>query len=277
MATTEVVQSESKPVDQQLPTIRLINLSRSFDHKPVLRNISLDFLPGKTTVVLGPSGCGKSVMLKHIIGLLKPEEGEVWFGDTQIDVLTESQLGKIRQRFGFLFQHGALFDSMSVRENVSFPLTEHTKLTRRQQEQRIRQVLEMVGLADTIDKMPAELSGGQQKRIALARSIVLEPQVVLYDEPTTGLDPIRANVINKLIIKLQHELNITSIVVTHDLGSAYQIADHIVMLHEGTVVMQGTPEDIRKSDHPVVQRFLQGTPPTLSPPHVPHNQNQPAE
>ena len=224
----------------------------------MLRGISIDFPAGKTTVVLGPSGCGKSVMLKHIVGLLKPDYGEVWFEDTRIDTLSESKLGPIRRQFGFLFQQGALFDSMSVRDNVGFPLLEHTKMTAEQREARIKEVLGMVGLADALDKMPADLSGGQRKRVALARAIVLEPKVILYDEPTTGLDPIRADVINELILKLQRQLRMTSVVVTHDLISAFKIADLTVMLHEGKVIFQGTPQELRESPDPIVQRFLRG-------------------
>ena len=207
---------------------------------PVLRGIDLDFPTGQTTVVLGPSGCGKSVMLKHIIGLLKPDSGQVWFDGQRIDYLNETRLSAIRQQFGFLFQQSALFDSMTVRENLMFPLLEHTELDAEQREQKVKRVLAMVGLGETLDKMPAELSGGQRKRIALARAIVLEPTVILYDEPTTGLDPIRADVINELILKLNDELKVTSIVVTHDLGSAFKVADLTVMLHEGKVVFQGT-------------------------------------
>lgn len=238
--------------------VRLRDAAKSFDGVQVLRGVSLDFPTGKTTVVLGPSGCGKTVMLKHIIGLLKPETGEVWYGETRIDTLREAKLAGIRQQFGFLFQQGALFDSMDVGDNVAFPLVEHTGQDAKQRGERVRHVLAMVGMTGSINKMPAELSGGQRKRVALARAIVLEPKVILYDEPTTGLDPIRSDVINRLIVKLQNELQITSIVVTHDLGSAFQVADRMVMLYDGSVVMQGTPQELRQSANPIVQRFLQG-------------------
>jgi phospholipid/cholesterol/gamma-HCH transport system ATP-binding protein len=164
----------------------------------------------------------------------------------------------VRRQFGYLFQHSALFDSMTVCENVAFPLLEHTRQTAAERAQRAREVLAMVGMDGFIDKMPAELSGGQRKRVALARAIVLEPKVMLYDEPTTGLDPIRADVINQLILKLQRELQITSIVVTHDLAAAFRVADTMVMLYDGAVVMQGTPRQLRESTDPVVQRFLRG-------------------
>ncbi len=238
--------------------VELKDAFKSFDGVQVLRGISIPFEAGRTTVVLGPSGCGKSVMLKHLVGLLRPDRGEVWFKGKRIDTLREAKLGEIRRQFGFLFQQGALFDSMTVRENVAFPLVEHTRMTMPQRERRVRAVLGMVGMAGSINRMPADLSGGQRKRVALARAIVLEPQVVLYDEPTTGLDPIRADVINKLILKLKRELRITSIVVTHDLGSAFQVADTMVMLYDGTVVLRGTPDEIRRSTNPIVQRFLQG-------------------
>jgi phospholipid/cholesterol/gamma-HCH transport system ATP-binding protein len=238
--------------------VQLKNVHRSFGHQRVLRGVSVDFPTGQTTVVLGPSGCGKSVMLKHIVGLLRPDQGEVYFEGARIDQLRESNLGDVRRQIGFLFQMGALFDSMSVRDNVGFPLTEHTKLSDADVERRVTRVLQMVGLQDAGSKMPADLSGGQRKRIALARAIVLEPKVILYDEPTTGLDPIRADVINELIIKLQREMRMTSIVVTHDLVSAFKVADYMVMMHEGQIIFRGTPQELRGSDDPVVQRFLRG-------------------
>jgi phospholipid/cholesterol/gamma-HCH transport system ATP-binding protein len=238
--------------------VRVEDLRKSFDGQPVLRGVTLGFPRGQTTVVLGPSGCGKSVLLKHLVGLLKPDKGRVWFESQRVDTLLEHQLGPIRRRFGFLFQMGALFDSMSVRDNVGFPLREAAVPIDEWSEQRVRQVLRMVGLEESIDKMPAELSGGQQKRVALARAIVLEPQVILYDEPTTGLDPIRSDVINELILKLAGLMEVTSIVVTHDLASAFKVADRMVMLHEGLVRMVGTPEEFRAATDPVVQRFLRG-------------------
>ena len=195
-------------------------------------------------------------MLKHLLGLLLPDKGEVWFEDNRIDMLSESELAPIRRQFGFLFQSGALFDSMDVRENVAFPLREHTDLSSDQRLFRVKEVLDMVDMIESISQMPAELSGGQQKRVALARAIVLQPKVILYDEPTTGLDPIRANSINDLIIKLQKELSITSIVVTHDLASAFKIADSMVMLYDGHIQMHGTPSEFRQSSNESVQRFL---------------------
>jgi phospholipid/cholesterol/gamma-HCH transport system ATP-binding protein len=240
------------------PIVRLVDLRKRFDHHPVLKGVSIDFRAGRTTVVLGPSGCGKSVMLKHVIGLLKPDAGEVWFDGQRVDTESEKRLGPVRRQFGFLFQQSALFDSLSVQRNVAFPLEEHTKMKAAERTERVHDVLEMVGLSETVDKMPAELSGGQRKRVALARAIVLDPRVILYDEPTTGLDPIRADVINELILKLQHDLHATSIVVTHDLHSAFRIADDMVLLYDGGVVMRGTPEEFRASELPLVKWFLGG-------------------
>ena len=230
----------------------------SFGRHRVLRGISLAFPRGKTTVVLGPSGCGKSVMLKHLIGLLRPDKGRVFYETERVDMLSERRLGPIRRQFGFLFQHGALFDSMSVADNIAFALREQEGGRPYDEETRVRYVLRLVGLENVYRRNPSELSGGQQKRVALARAVVLRPKVVLYDEPTTGLDPIRADVINELILKFKQQLDVTSIVVTHDLASAFKVADHMVMLHEGRVVLEGTPEEFRNSADPVVRRFLRG-------------------
>lgn len=238
--------------------VRLVDVAKQFGMQHVLRGVSIAFPRSKCTVVMGPSGCGKTVLLKHIVGLMRPNAGEVWFENTRIDEKNEAELVEVRQRIGYLFQMGALFDSMSMRENVEFPLRENTTMDPAQRRERVEEVVRMVGLSSSIEKMPAELSGGQKKRAALARAIVLKPKLILYDEPTTGLDPIRAAVIDALIIKLQQELHVTSIVVTHDLTSAFKIADTIVMLHEGRVLAQGTPEEIRRSQDPVVRRFLEG-------------------
>ena len=238
--------------------VRVEELEKRFGRLRVLRGISLSFPRGKTTVVLGPSGCGKSVMLKHLIGLLRPDKGRVYFEGERIDALPERALGSVRRQFGFLFQQGALFDSMTVSGNVAFPLREQEGRAAYDEEARVRTVLRLVGLEHTYDRYPSELSGGQQKRVALARAVVLRPKVVLYDEPTTGLDPIRSDVINELILKLKQQLHVTSIVVTHDLASAFKVADHMVMLHEGHVELEGSPEEFRNSTNPVVQRFLRG-------------------
>ena len=224
----------------------------------MLRNLTISVPEGLTTVVFGASGCGKSVMLRHLIGLLRPDHGEVWYHDHRIDRLTERQLRPIRLEFGFLFQHSALFDSWTVHENVAFPLLEHTSFGPDQRRERVRYVLGLVGLTDALEKMPSDLSGGQRKRVALARAIVLEPKVILYDEPTTGLDPIRADIINDLVLKLKNELGATSIVVTHDLTSAFKVGDRMVMLYDGRVRLAGTPDEFLASKDPIVRQFLLG-------------------
>lgn len=243
---------------RELSAVRVEDLHKSFGRQPVLRGVTLAFPPGKTTVILGPSGCGKSVLLKHLVGLLRPDRGQVWFGSTRIDTLSEPALVPVRRRFGFLFQQGALFDSMSVRQNILFPLREAGHPVDDAANARVEQVLGMVGLAEAVDKYPAELSGGMQKRAALARAIVLEPEVILYDEPTTGLDPIRSDVINELILKLSQAMQMTSIVVTHDLASARKVADRMVMLDQGQVVLEDEPERFLASTNPAVERFLKG-------------------
>lgn len=238
--------------------VRVEGIVKSFGFQKVLRGVTLAFPRGRTTVILGPSGCGKSVLLKQLVGLLRPDKGRVVFESRRIDGLSERALAPIRRQFGFLFQHGALFDSMSVYDNVAFPIRELDGEAPPREEERVRRVLRLVGLEDAVEKFPSELSGGQQKRVALARAVVLDPKVILYDEPTTGLDPIRSDLINELILKLKHELHVTSIVVTHDLASAFKVADRMVMLHEGRVVLEGSPDEFRASTDPIVSRFLRG-------------------
>tara|TARA_B100001059_G_scaffold234620_1_gene277680 strand:- start:10009 stop:10827 length:819 start_codon:yes stop_codon:yes gene_type:complete len=244
--------------DTTPPIIRLESITKAFGGVRALNGISLGFPTGRTTVVLGPSGCGKSVMLKHIIGLLRPDQGEVWFQSQRVDRMREHELVDIRRRVGFLFQQGALFDSMTVGQNIAFPLREHTDISRADRHERVDHMLELVGVPGTARRMPSELSGGQRKRIALARSIVLNPEVVLYDEPTTGLDPIRSDVIAQLILRLQDTLSITSIVVTHDITTAFKIADTMVMMNEGRILLQGDPDLFRNTDDDVIRRFLDG-------------------
>jgi len=235
------------------------NVTKRFGDKVVLDNISLKIEKGKTTVVIGPSGCGKTVLIKHFIVLLRPNSGEVYFKGQQIDNLRENELSKIRTHYGFLFQEGALFDSLSVAENIMFPIRQHYKITNWQEvEDLVKAKLAMVGLDGFQNYYPANLSGGQRKRVALARAIALNPEVILYDEPTTGLDPIRADIINELILKLQRELGVTTIVVTHDMTSAYKIADRIIMLHHGKIIADGDAEHIRNHPHNVVQEFING-------------------
>ncbi len=245
-------------MSEDTPIIQFKDVHKSFGRLIVLNGVTLNVERGKCLVIIGASGTGKSVLLKHIVGLLKPDAGEIWFDNQRVDTLDVRRLMDLRRRIGFLFQMGALFDSLTVLDNVAFPLVEHT----RKSEEEIRQIAEaklrMVGLANIGAKMPAELSGGQKKRVALARAIALNPEVILYDEPTTGLDPVRSDVINELIIKLQRELRVTSIVVTHDMHSAFKVADRIVMLHEGKIAYDGSPHAILESNNPVVRRFVMG-------------------
>jgi phospholipid/cholesterol/gamma-HCH transport system ATP-binding protein len=234
------------------------NVWKGFYGKPVLRGVDLVINRGETIVIMGRSGCGKSVLLKHFVGLLNPDSGSVRVDDVEVSNLKRKKLFEIRMRFGMVFQSAALFDSQTVSENVSLALREHTDLD----PDRIREIsterLRMVGLEDIGEKRPAELSGGMKKRVGFARAIAMDPQCVLYDEPTTGLDPITADVINNLIIKLADELNITSVVVTHDLASAYKVADRIAMLHDGKIIFAGTPDEVRNADNPVVRQFVEG-------------------
>jgi phospholipid/cholesterol/gamma-HCH transport system ATP-binding protein len=241
-----------------MPLIEFRKVSKRFGRQVVLNRIDLTIPEGQALVIIGASGSGKSVMLKHIVGLLQPDEGEVWFDGQRIDQLPEPKLAKIREQFGFLFQMGALFDSMSAEDNVAFPLVQHTDKRAPEISSIVDEKLRMIGLPEVRKKMPAELSGGQRKRVALARAIALSPRVILYDEPTTGLDPIRSDVINELIIKLHREMKATTIVVTHDMHSAFKIASRIVMLHEGKLVFDGTPQDIRQTQDPIVRRFVLG-------------------
>lgn len=241
-----------------MPLIDLRNLHKRFGRLVVLDGVDLQIQSGESVVVIGASGSGKSVMLKHIVGLLKPDKGEVWFDGDRLDTHPERELMRIRQRFGFLFQMGALFDSLTVEENIAFPIVEHTRKEVDEIKRIVQEKLRMIGLPDVGPKMPADLSGGQRKRVALARAIALNPEVILYDEPTTGLDPIRSDVINELILMLNRELNVTSLVVTHDMQSAFKVADRIVMLHEGKIAFDGTPQQVRDTDDPIVRRFVMG-------------------
>jgi phospholipid/cholesterol/gamma-HCH transport system ATP-binding protein len=238
--------------------IELRDICKSFDRLVVLDHVDLAVEEGENLVVIGASGSGKSVMLKHIVGLLEPDQGEVWFDGKNLTGTSERQWIAIRQQFGFVFQQGALFDSMTVEDNVAFPLTEHTNKSPTEIARIVREKLEMVGLPETANRLPAQLSGGQKKRIALARAIALGPRVILYDEPTTGLDPIRSDVINELILKLKREMGVTSIVVTHDMNSAFKVSDRIVMLHKGKFIFDGTADEIQASRDPIIRSFVLG-------------------
>jgi len=237
--------------------VRFVDVHKRFGALVVLDGISVELLRGQTTVIIGESGAGKSVILKHIVRLLKPDRGEVYYHDRRIDTLSAHELADLLPRYGFLFQLSALFDSMTVGENVAFPIREHTRKRRDEIARIVQKKLQMVGLDGLQDKWPAELSGGQKKRVALARAIALDPEIILYDEPTTGLDPPRADIINELIIKLQRELGVTSVVVTHDMASAGKVADRILMIHQGRFIFDGTPEEVLQSDDPRVRCFVE--------------------
>jgi phospholipid/cholesterol/gamma-HCH transport system ATP-binding protein len=239
--------------------IVLENLTKRFGDNVVLDDVSLAIEKGKTTVVIGPSGCGKTVLIKHLMVMLRPSSGRIYFKEKRIDNLPESELNRVRTHYGFLFQGGALFDSLTVTENITFPIRQHYKITDWSEvDELVKTKLAMVGLDGFQNYYPANLSGGQRKRVALARAIALNPEVILYDEPTTGLDPIRADVINELILKLQRELGVTSVAVTHDMTSAYKIADRIIMLHNGKIIADGNADCIRNHPHPSVQQFISG-------------------
>lgn len=238
--------------------IVITDLVKSFGEKQVLKGVNIEINKGEVMVIIGGSGCGKSVLLKHIIGLLKPDSGKVEVFGKEMAKLSENELNKIRMKFGMVFQGAALFDSLTVRENVGFFLDEHTKLSSQTISKIVSSKLKLVGLFGIENLMPFELSGGMKKRVGLARAIAMEPEIVLYDEPTTGVDPIMATTINELIKELQAKLSLTSIVVTHDITSAYFVADRIAMLYDGRIIEVGTPEEIKKTKNPIVKQFITG-------------------
>jgi len=238
--------------------ISLRGVEKSFGAQPVLRGVDLDIYRGESLVVIGPSGCGKSVLLKHLIGLILPDKGSIRIDGADITDMDSSSLYDVRKKFGMLFQGAALFDSLTVEENVGLGLVEHTKLGPREIAERVAESLRKVGMEHAARKKPSELSGGMKKRVGLARAIAMDPEIVLYDEPTTGLDPIMADVINRLIRSLQKELNATSITVTHDMTSASKVADRVAMLHEGRIVFEGSVEEVRATADPVVRQFVRG-------------------
>jgi len=239
--------------------IELKDIYKSFEGKEVLCGVNLKVEKGDSVVVIGGSGSGKSVLLKHIIGLLKPDSGTVMVDSTDLSQLDEEGLHDIRKKFGMLFQSAALFDSMKVWENVGFGLKRLTHLTDTEIKEIAVQKLKMVGLVGVEDIMPSELSGGMRKRVGLARAIAMTPEILLYDEPTTGLDPIMADAINDLIIKMREELHVTSVTITHDMKSAYKIADTIAMLYNGVIIAEGSPEEIEHTSDPIVKQFVEGS------------------
>jgi phospholipid/cholesterol/gamma-HCH transport system ATP-binding protein len=239
--------------------IRVEDVWKRFGPKLVLAGVDLDIPDGQALAIIGRSGCGKSVLLKHLIGLIKPDSGRIIVDGKDLTHLTYDELSEVRRHFGMLFQMAALFDSMTVGGNIGLPLREHTRLTRKEIEARVEDRLRMVGLSGIQSMKPASLSGGMRKRVGLARAIAMEPRYVLYDEPTTGLDPVTADAINVLIRDLQQKLGITSIVVTHDMRSAEYVSDRVCMLHEGKLIFDGTFEDIKACPDPFVQQFITGS------------------
>jgi phospholipid/cholesterol/gamma-HCH transport system ATP-binding protein len=238
--------------------IRIVDLHKAFGGNRVLQGVNLEVEKGETLVIIGQSGSGKSILIKHLIGLIMPDKGEIYVDDVEITRLSEDERYKIRRKFAMLFQGAALFDSLTVLQNVSFGLERYTDHPHRQKEEMAREALHRVGLRGIENLMPYELSGGMRKRVGLARAIAYQPEIILYDEPSTGIDPIRADAINDLIIQMKRDLKMTSIVITHDMISTYKVADRIAMLYQGKIIATGSPEEIRDSDNPTVQQFITG-------------------
>ena len=238
--------------------ITLRDVHKQLAGQTVLNGVDLEIERGETMVIIGRSGSGKSVTIKHMVGLLRPTRGTVLVDGTDVTTLDKTGIFALRRKFGVLFQSGALINWLSVYDNVALPLREHTKLGADEIEKKAIEKLRLVELDEDADKMPSDISGGMKKRAGLARAIVLDPEILLYDEPTSGLDPVLASRINRLIIDVKEKLGVTSVVVTHDMDSAYKIADRIAMLYEGRIVQVGTPDDIRNSNDPVVRQFVEG-------------------
>jgi len=238
--------------------IRVVDLWKSFGEHEVLRGIDLDIPKGSTCVILGGSGSGKTVLMKHVIGLLKPDRGTVFVDGIEIPRLEGKELTESRRMFGMVFQQAALFDSMTVYENVAFPLHERNRSMRQAEiQRRVIEKLRVVDLAEDVLRLyPAELSGGMKKRVALARALIHDPQVVLYDEPTTGLDPITTDYVDEMIVQTKQRLGVTSMVISHDIASSFKVADQLAVLYDGRIAAQGTPDEVRRSEHPHVKKFL---------------------
>ncbi len=240
--------------------IEIKNIHKKFGNNFVLQGVNLTINQGETLAIIGPSGCGKSVLLKHIVGLLQPDEGCVCIEDKNIDELNEAELYEVRKLFGFLFQGAALFDSMTIEENISLPLVENNyNYSKSELDKIVSEKLELVGLPGIQKKKPSELSGGMKKRVGLARALVTNPKYILYDEPTTGLDPIMSDSIDELIVHLNKELNVTSIVVTHDMFSVKNVADKVSMMHNGKIYFSGTYDEILNSSDSIIQNFVKRT------------------
>ncbi|MDR1195111.1 MAG: ABC transporter ATP-binding protein [Endomicrobium sp.] len=239
--------------------IKVKSLSKSFGRKRVLCDIDFDVYDGETLAIIGASGTGKSILLKNIVGLVKPTQGSIYIDDIEITACSSKELQETQKKLGYVFQEAALFDSLTIEENVAFGLRTLTKLDDEEISKRVTQCLHMVGLHNVELLKPSELSGGMKKRAGLARAIAYQPKYIFYDEPTTGLDPIMSDVISDLIINLREHLKVTSIVVTHDMKSAYKIADRIIMLYQGKIIFSGTPEETKNTDNPVVRQFIEGS------------------
>jgi len=251
---------EVDPVTGRKVAIRYEDVHKAFGEHQVLRGINLAVPRGRITVIIGRSGTGKSVTIKHVMGLLRPDRGKIWVGDDDLTSMRDADLRRVRIRFGVVFQHAALFDSMSVFDNVAFPLREHTGLRRAEIAAKVDKLLAAVGLSDARERYPSELSGGMRKRAGLARALVRDPEFILYDEPTTGLDPILAAAMDRLIVQTQEDRpQITSVVISHDMKAVVHIAHKVVMLYEGSVYMEGKPELFERSDDPLVRQFLTGS------------------
>lgn len=243
----------------EIPAIEFVDVHKSFANQKVLDGLNLKIAKGRTTVIIGRSGGGKSVTLKHIIGLVRPDRGELRIDGIDMSSAGKRAWNKVRRRFGVLFQEGALFDSMNVLDNIAFPLVEHTKLGASEIEARVAEMLKIVGLPDIEQKMPSELSGGMRKRVGLARALIVEPEIVLFDEPTSGLDPIMADVIDQLIYNTQVASGRTYVVISHDIKATFKIAHHVVMLYEGRIIAAGNPEEIQANQNPILRQFIKGT------------------
>jgi phospholipid/cholesterol/gamma-HCH transport system ATP-binding protein len=241
-------------------SIELVNVHKSFGDNHVLKGFSLSIRDGQTTTVIGGSGSGKSVMLKHIVGLLRPDEGDVWVDEHNVSRLDRDSLYALRRNVGYVFQFAALFDSMTIAENVGMGLRRMEDFPDEEIPDRVRECLRLVDLEGYEDHMPSELSGGQKKRAGLARAIATRPKYILYDEPTTGLDPVTTSVIDEMIVRMSDELNVTGVVISHDMKSAFRISDRVAMLYDGVVRIDGTPEEVQASDDPIVKGFIEGRP-----------------
>lgn len=248
------------PVTGQPAAIRYQDVWKSFGDTQVLKGLDLIVPRGRITFIIGRSGTGKSVTIKHVMGLLRPDKGRIWVGDDELTAMSDRKLRRVRERFGIVFQHAALFDSMTVFDNVAFPLVEHSRLRRAQIREKVEKLLAQVGLSQAADKLPGELSGGMRKRAGLARALVRDPEFLLYDEPTTGLDPVLAAAMDKLIVDTQHSRpDLTSLVISHDMSAVFRIADKVAFLMDGKVGYEADPISFRKIEDPIVQQFVTGS------------------